>query len=325
MILRNNKVQNMINPLVSVIIPSYNREKLILKAINSVLSQTFRDFEILVIDDASTDNTEQVIKDLPNDKIHYYKLNRNGGQCIARNFGMGKARGKFIAFLDSDDEWLPEKLDLQISCFRQGSEKLGCVYGYAYQKDVIKNKTALANINFIRGDIHDKFLEGFCPPTPSLFVIKKEALEKVGGFDENLITFVDLDLWLRLSKHYHFDYVEKPLIIKYEQIGDQYINNFEKRYKGYHLFIKKWHDKVKSQMGLKGLLNFKRSLVYKLVIPFLEHPQEKLRKDIMKLIGLLINVRSKRWRLYIKSFVILLFGPRAIYYIRKRIIKKATA
>ena len=88
-------------PLISVIIPSYNREKLIVKAINSVLNQTFTDFEILIIDDASTDNTKQVIHDLNLENIRYFRLEKNGGQCIARNFGIKQAKGEYIAFLDS--------------------------------------------------------------------------------------------------------------------------------------------------------------------------------------------------------------------------------
>ncbi len=202
------------NPVVSVIIPTYNREKLIIDAIDSILNQTFQDFEILIIDDASTDNTEKVIKDLGNEKIRYYKLDRNGGQCIARNYGIKIAKGNYIAFLDSDDRWLPEKLEKQIACFNKGEKELGCVYAYAYEKDVIEDTTFLPNDIYFRGNIHDKFLEGFCPPTPSIFMVKKEALLKVNGFDEKLITFVDLDLWLRISKKYQFDYLDEPLIIK---------------------------------------------------------------------------------------------------------------
>lgn len=305
------------NPIISVIIPTYNREKLIMDSIDSVLNQTFQDFEILIIDDVSTDNTEQLIKDLNNEKIRYYKLDKNGGQCIARNYGIKKARGKYIAFLDSDDRWLPEKLEKQLECFKNGSEKLGCVYAYGYEKDVIRDTIFLTNEPYYRGDLHEKFLDRFCPPTPSLFMVKKEALEKVNGFDEKLITFVDLDLWLRISKYYEFDYVNEPLITKYEQIGDQYVNNFEKRYNGFRLFIEKWKDELIQKIGIDGFRNFKKALVGAVVVPILEHPPVSLQKNIKKLIMLLFEVRSTRVRLYLKSFLVLFFGPNVLKNIRQ--------
>jgi len=307
----------MSKPTVSIIIPTYNRDKLILKALESIFSQTFQDYEVLIIDDASTDNTEQVIRELEHPKVRYYKLDQNSGQCVARNYGAKRATGDYLAFLDSDDEWLPQKLELQISLFSEGSDRLGAVYGYTYQKDVIKNETVLSDSGFFRGDIHEKVLSGFCPPTPSLFVVKRSVYESVQGFDESLVTFVDLDLWLRISEHHDFDYVEAPVIIKYEHIGDQYINNFEKRYKGYHLFISKWRDYLIRKTGKGGFMDFSRSVANKLVFPLIDHPPANLRKKSFSLIRLLIRVRSIRIRFYFKLLLILLFGPQIIYRIRK--------
>lgn len=304
-------------PNVTIIIPTYNREKLILKALDSIFKQTYQDFEILIIDDASTDNTEQVIKELNHPQIKYFKLEKNSGQCIARNFGTKNASGKYIAFLDSDDEWLPGKLENQVKCFENGSERLGGVYGYSYSKDMIKNETVLIDSGYYRGDIHDKFLLGFCPPTPSLFMVSKSALDSVNGFDEELITFVDLDLWMRISEHHDFDYIEEPIIIKYEQIGDQYVNNFEKRYAGFKLFMKKWDSTIKEKMGPDGLLKLKRHLARSLVIPLLDHPPSNIQRNSLKLIGLLIRVRAPWCRLYLKAFMIFIFGPSIIYKIRK--------
>jgi len=302
----------MTNPAISIIIPTYNREKLIIKALNSIFAQTFTDFEILIIDDASTDNTKEVIESLANPKIKYYKLDKNSGQCVARNYGIKRASGEFIAFLDSDDEWLPEKLESQMECFQKGPSNLGAVYGFSYQKDMISNKTVLKSGPYFRGDINGKFLEGFCPPTPSIFLVRKEALEKVNYFDENLITFVDLDLWIRLSEFYLFDFVEKPVIIKYEQIGDQYVNNFDKRSRGFVLFIKKWENKVSSVKGNNGLRSLKERLVYAVVVPILSHPPMNIRQIAGKIIYLLLEVKSLRWRLYVKSFLLLIVGPNVL-------------
>jgi len=305
------------NPRVSIIIPTYNREKLILQALDSIFKQTFQDFEILVIDDASTDRTEQIIKDLNHSQIEYYKLKENSGQCIARNYGIKRAKGEFIAFLDSDDIWMPEKLDKQIKCFEKGPDRLGGIYCYSYQKYMISDETVLKDSGYFRGDIHDQFMRGFCPPTPSLFLVKKSALDSVNGFDEELVTFVDLDLWMRLSEKHDFDFVEEPLIVKYEQIGDQYVNNFEKRYKGYSLFFNKWEKKVNDRLGKKELLKLKQHIVYSMLDPLLYHPTKSFRKNIPKAIGLLLKVRSTRIRIYLKAIMILLFGEEILYKISR--------
>jgi glycosyltransferase involved in cell wall biosynthesis len=307
------------NPLISVIIPSYNREVLILKAIKSVMDQTLQDFEILVIDDASTDNTARVIKDLNNEKIRYFCMEKNGGQCIARNFGMRQAKGTYVAFLDSDDEWLPRKLELQLACFEKGPVNPAAVYGYAFKADMIRDETLLIEEPYYRGNIYDKFLEGFCPPTPSLFMVRKDAILEMNGFDEKLITFVDLDMWLRIAQKYAFDYADEPVIIKYEQIGDQYVNNFEKRYNGYFLFFKKWEEEIIRKKGKEGLLKLRTEMAYALITPFMSHPPANLRRHIPKLIGLMISIRSTRWRYYLKSLLIGILGPNIIYYLRKKI------
>lgn len=312
----------MIQPRVSIIIPTYNREDLIILAIESILKQTYQDFEILVIDDASTDKTAEVIREINQSKVRYFQLSTNSGQCVARNYGLSRAKGEFVAFLDSDDTWLPEKLEKQIALFDKGSERLGAVYCYSYQKYVKSNTTLLNEIGYFRGDIHDKFLLGFCPPTPSLFLIKKSALDRVNGFDEGLVTFVDLDLWMRISESYDFDYVEEPLIIKYEQIGDQYVNNFEKRYKGYSLFFDKWGNKVEERFGSKELLKLKRHITYAIVGPLLHQPPGNLRKNIPKLVGLLLQVRSTKCVFYLKAVLIFIFGDSILDRIRKVYKKK---
>lgn len=296
------------NPIISIIIPTYNREKLIIKALNSIFNQTFQDFEILIIDDASTDNTRNVVENLKNQKIRYYRLDKNGGQCVARNYGIKRASGKYIAFLDSDDEWLPEKLGSQLKCFEEGPDNMGAVYGQSYQRFELSGTTAFKDGPYYRGNIYDKFSQGFCPPTPSLFLVRKDVLEKVNYFDEQLITFVDLDLWLRISREYLFDFVEHPIIIKYEQIGDQYVNNFMKRYNGYRLFLKKWKDEIVSKNGSKGFMKLRTHLANSITRPFLTHPPSNIRQFSGKILRLLIEIRSTELRLYIKALMFLVLG-----------------
>src|SRR5690348_1065740 len=121
----NNSEQH---PVVSVILPTYNRASLISRAIRSVLNQTFTDWELLIVDDGSTDATEQLIRSRSADsRIRYMKLPQNVGMCNARNHGIALARGEFIAFLDSDDEWLPTKLEKQLAVFRRDGPQTGLV------------------------------------------------------------------------------------------------------------------------------------------------------------------------------------------------------
>ncbi len=307
----------MSKPLVSIIIPTYNRETLLLKALDSIFQQTFQDFEILIIDDASTDNTEQVVRNLNHEKIRYFRLDKNGGQCVARNYGIKRAEGDYIAFLDSDDIWVPEKLELQLDCFRKGSANLGCVYGYSYSYDAILDSTSLIQPEYYRGNIYRNLLTGFCPPTPSLFMVKKQALIENNGFDEKLITFVDLDMWLRLSLTYEFDFVERPLITKVENIGDQYVNNFDKRYNGIKLFYEKWKKTAIQKVGKNGFANLNNELTMALVVPLLQHPPANIRKNVFKLIKMLIDIRSFKANLYIKCLMIFLFGPGVVPFIRR--------
>ena len=113
---------------VSVIIPTYNREKLVPRAIQSVLDQTWQDLELIVVDDGSTDRTEQVVSGFTDDRIRYVRLDKNSGVSHARNIGIESAQCEYIAFQDSDDEWLPEKLEKQMQVMLQAPETVGMVY-----------------------------------------------------------------------------------------------------------------------------------------------------------------------------------------------------
>ncbi len=116
------------NPKVSVILPTYNRAHLIKRAIQSVLDQTYQNFEIIVVDDGSTDNTEEQVRSFNNPKIRYIRYNENKGAAFARNAGIKASRGDYIAFQDSDDEWFPHKLQRQMEAFKNASPEVGVVY-----------------------------------------------------------------------------------------------------------------------------------------------------------------------------------------------------
>lgn len=194
---------------VSVIVPVYNHEEYIEDCVESILPQTYRNFEVIVVDDGSTDNTaEKLLK--YRDKINYlYK--ENGGGASALNVGIKASKGNYIAWLSSDDMFLPEKLELQIKRFEEDPElglvhsdwytidKKGKITGHEKASNYGKDKVILELLkhNFING---------------STTMIRRECFLKVGLFDENMRYSADGDLWSRLIRYYEFGHIPLPLI-----------------------------------------------------------------------------------------------------------------
>lgn len=207
-------------PKVSVIIPTYNRANLLPRAIKSVLNQTYKDFELIIVDDGSTDNTKKVVEEFQkkDPRIKYIWQKNSGGEARPRNMGIRHSKGEYIAFLDSDDEWLPEKLEKQVKLLN-GDKKTGLVYTNAkiLRNSKYSEKTIFELINPKRGIIYkDLFLNRDRHFIPTLTVIvRKNIFEKVGYFDEKLKFAPDYDLWLRIAKHTYVDYIDEVLAIYY--------------------------------------------------------------------------------------------------------------
>jgi len=187
------------SPKVSVIIATYNREKYLKVAIASVLQQTYVNFELIIIDDGSTDNTLKLVKNFSDPRMNYIYQN-NKGRSSARNRGISIAKGQYITFLDSDDLYLPTKLALQVN-YMDNHPEVGMIYTSAYcideAGDFIRHKyKAKAS-----GSIYKK-IAFFVPVTITLptVMIRREILTKIGGFDENMNRFEDTDMWRRISK-----------------------------------------------------------------------------------------------------------------------------
>jgi glycosyltransferase involved in cell wall biosynthesis len=198
-------------PIVSVIIPAFNVRNYIADSIESALSQTYQNIEIIVVDDGSTDGTNEIINSY-GDKIQCLKKS-NGGAASARNLGINAARGKYISFLDGDDTWEPHKLVSQIEQFNI-NPRLGLVYadyGSFNENGVISKNKPLSKGSkrpsgyILRDLIFDCFIST-CTAT-----VSREALNRVGGFNETLIKAEDYDLWLRIAAVYEVEYLPKVL------------------------------------------------------------------------------------------------------------------
>lgn len=207
-------------PLVSIVLPTYNRATVVRRSIDSLLAQTFKDFEIIVVDDGSTDSTVSELADLHNQSLRIIHLDTNSGPSKARNIGIANARGKYIAFQDSDDVWHPQKLEVQITAL----ENLGpSGYGACYSRYILRQRSRETTIpsfsdNDLEGDIYCRLLKDNVVGTPTLIVMR-DILGALGGFDETLNSLEDWDLALRIASKCKFAFVNAPLVTAYHSPG----------------------------------------------------------------------------------------------------------
>lgn len=212
-------------PEISVIIPTYNRRKTIVQAVRSVLNQSFYDLECIVVDDGSDDGTCEAIKKIKDDRLKYFELSGNFGACHARNFGIGVAVGKYIAFQDSDDIWHKEKLEKQILFLRENNADF--VFCSMRQIDnTLRKKDIIFPENLKEGYVSaGKVLEGSCASTQCMLMNKK-CLDEI-RFDEHLPRYQDWDLILRISKK-HTVYFQDFVLVKHPIGYDSISSNSKK-------------------------------------------------------------------------------------------------
>ena len=209
--------QNQNNIEVSVIIPTYNRGWIIKEAIDSVLSQTYDSYELIVVDDGSEDNTSEILDNYGNNIRVIRQSNR--GVSAARNRGIVSSKGRFIALLDSDDLWFPEKLSRQISFFQKNPDSLIC----QTQEIWIRNGKRInprKHHQKLSGMIFEPSLN-LCLVSPSAVMFKRDLINMVGLFDECLPACEDYDLWLRVGIKYPVHLIDEALIIKRGGHSDQ--------------------------------------------------------------------------------------------------------
>jgi len=211
-------------PLVSIVIATHNYGQYIEQAVESVIKQTFTDWELVIIDDGSTDNTKENLSSLLKDKRITYFWQENLGQPKAKNRGIQLAKGEFIAFLDADDAWLPEKLEKQLPVFDKDLE-----IGITYTGLQIMNENGqlgeIRQCKKLKGNVFKESLYQTIPPFSST-IVRKTVLKEVGLFNEHIPLAIDFELWLRVSMRYQFNYIDEPLL--FYRTGHA---NLSKRYK----------------------------------------------------------------------------------------------
>ena len=202
---------------ISVIIPTYNRKNTLPRAVESVLNQTYKPTEIIVVDDGSTDGTKEWFSEMY-PLVHYiYQV--NSGVSSARNTGINSARGDWIALLDSDDEWLPDKLEIQVKLLQNNAELRFCHTNEIWIRNGVRINQMKKHQKY-GGNIFKKCLD-ICRISPSSSLFHTSVIKDVGLFDESLDVCEDYDLWLRITAKYPVLFLDQPLIKKFGGHTDQ--------------------------------------------------------------------------------------------------------
>ena len=202
---------------VSIILPTYNREHSISRSVESILRQTYPHLELLVIDDASEDRTEEIVADFAasDERVHYFRQPHNSGVAAARNEGIRRAKYAYVAFQDSDDIWGADKLEKQMRVFEHRPD-VGMVYcafeGTKQDGTTVRIPDRSMPEENLQGNLYKLLLQRNVIDAPTV-VIRKECLDKVGGFDETLTCLEDWELFLRIAKEYEIGYAADALLI----------------------------------------------------------------------------------------------------------------
>jgi len=225
------------------------------RAVNSVFNQTYPNIEVIVVDDSPSDfvyrkNISQLINGMADSgyDIKYIPHEKNMGACAARNTGMNIAKGTYIAFLDDDDEWLPEKIEKQVQVMKKSDAAL--VYCGSICQNDDTGKAFRKKTKFCRGDVFYELLYSNFIESTSFPLMKLDCLKKIGGFDVLMQSSQDYDVWLRIAKEYEIDYVDEPLVIYHEHSGEKITSDPKKKINGLERLNNKYQEYIDSDAVL---------------------------------------------------------------------------
>ena len=236
-------------PLVSVVIPSYKRTPAVVeRALESVLKQTYDNLEVIVVDDSPADyELRDQVRDAVlkhGDKVKYIRHDKNMGACVARNTGIDNSTGEYIAFLDDDDVWKEEKIELQVKKIQETNA--GMVYCDNISIDEATGDASRCNQEFFSGNIYEELMRRNFIGGTSFGLVKKECFENCGKFDPLQPAAQDYDMWVRIAEKYEIEYVNEPLLFYYINEGECITKNTSKRLKGHELLLEKHKDYLKN-------------------------------------------------------------------------------
>lgn|SRR5690554_122731 len=215
------------NPLVSVVIPTFNRADFIREAVESVLAQTYPNFEILVVDDGSTDDTREVLKAYSQEPRLRYFYQENQGQSVARNYALSEARGDFVCFLDSDNRWLPHKLEVSLQAFQENPD-VSVIYGDIITINEKGEEISRHNMRRYSGRITPYLFQDNCV-SMNTSMTRRQCFSEMGGLEAGRRAADDYELWLRFSARYKFLYIS-DFLAEYRVMENQISSNKDRRF-----------------------------------------------------------------------------------------------
>ncbi len=267
----------MADDLISVVIPTYNREKTIKRCIDSIMSQTYPVYEVIIVDDGSIDKTIDIVeKEYQDQRIRIIRQDHKGAQA-ARNVGIKAAGGKYIAFLDSDDEWLPNKLELQMQELAKdenavvcgGYLRADCRTDHAVARHYGKKQSGkvIRKMNVMNGKsgnvYHTVLRQSFC--MFQALLTSKSNLVEIGLLDENVPSFQEWDTAIRLAKNHPIVYIRKPLFIYHIHDGETISKNMKKDIDGRAYILEKYKFEIINQLGVSELTEKYRLILEKCI------------------------------------------------------------
>lgn len=296
--------------LISVVIPMYNRSKTIIECLDSICNQTYKNIEIIVVDDCSNDNSVDLVENYNDSRVKVIKLLNNSGAQVARNKGIIESKGNWIAFNDSDDLWHPSKLELQLEELKKVNyNEYTVIHSNCICLDLINNKSWEWKLPLTEGSCYINLLKTSSPMFQAILTSKKALLE-IGLLDENVPSYQEWDTSIRLSKICNFIHIVQPLFTYVFHNGETISKNTLRDFVGYEYIFNKYFIEIKDS----GLYKYHLIILY---LKSLYYKQYALSDKYIEMMN--INILKKYFLLLIYKFKIRPF--RGLGFVLRRIIK----
>lgn len=275
---------------ISVVIPAHNRKKYILNCVNSIINQTYPPIEIIVVDDYSTDGTADELKKLDCKILKVISLEKNGGAQVARNVGIKAATGDWIAFCDSDDWWLKDKLEKQVRKLESSGRKVSSTGAEVLQNGNSSERWTDGKEGMILSELIQN-------KTYLLFqgmLIKKECLYEIGLLDERVKAYQEFDTAIRLALRYEVDYINEPLFVYNIHNEETISKDTQKAKESKRYIFKKYKDIIEERLGRQGLSHWYCMLSSSYDLNDLKHWKYRIIGIIYKFSGSIYKTRKTR-------------------------------
>jgi glycosyltransferase involved in cell wall biosynthesis len=253
------------NQLVTVGITTFRRPELLRKALNSVVQQSHKELQIIVIDDASGDSTPSVVASFDDERIEFIQHDDSEGAIVGRNEALQRARGKYVAYLDDDDAWVDTKIEQQVSVAERGAQNVAVISCGGTL--VNEHGQVLGNLlPGLTGSMRDSIVSGSLVTVPSAHLFRTEALREVEGYDGTLASHNEHDIWMTLAdNNYTSDFVPEYLVEVGSHSGYRMTSDVKLRVDAVEAYFDKWYSTLESWMGASKALSFQRTFTSRVV------------------------------------------------------------